>query len=74
MASPGDLTVEALNGETVDELVWRTLRLTTPAVERVLDANPHLADADTFLRHGERVTIPDQARRPQTAPMTQLWT
>lgn len=74
MTSPGDLTVQALNGETVDELVWRTLRLTSPAVEHVLETNPHLADADTFLRHGERVTIPDQARHPQTAPMTQLWT
>ena len=73
-ASVDDLPVEALNGETVDQLVWRVLGLASPAVERVLAANPQIADAGQFLTLGQRVVIPAAARRPTTAPMTQLWT
>ena len=69
-----DLIEEALNGETVDQLVWRVLGLASPAVERVLAANPQIADAGQFLALGQRVAIPAAARRPATAPMTQLWT
>ena len=68
-----DLPVEALNGETVDQLVWRVLGLASPAVERVLAANPQIADAGQFLALGQRVVIPASARRTATAPMTQLW-
>ena len=69
-----DLIEEALNGETVDQLVWRVLGLASPAVERVLAANPQISDAGQFLALGQRVVIPAAARRPATAPMTQLWT
>lgn len=69
-----DLIEEALNGETVDQLVWRVLGLASPAVERVLAANPQIADAGQFLALGQGVVIPADARRPATAPMTQLWT
>lgn len=74
MADISDITVEALNGETVDQLVWRHLRMAEPAVSRVLDANPGLADQGPFLPLGLRVVIPASARTPATAPMTQLWT
>lgn len=73
MADVEDLTVEALNGETVDQLVWRCLRVAEPAVSRALDANPALADLGPFLPLGQRVVIPAAARRPSSAPMTQLW-
>ena len=73
MADVEDMTVEALNGETVDQLVWRCLRVAEPAVSRVLDANPALADLGPFLPLGQRVVIPAAARRPSSAPMTQLW-
>lgn len=74
MADISDLTVEALNGETVDQLVWRHLRVAEPAVSRVLEANPSLADHGPFLPLGLRVVIPASARTPTSVPMTQLWT
>lgn len=73
MADVEDMIVEALNGETVDQLVWRHLRMAEPAVSRVLDANPALADLGPFLPLGTRVVIPAAARRPSAAPMIQLW-
>ena len=39
----------------------------------LLEANPALADLGPFLPLGQRVVIPAAARRPSTAPMTQLW-
>lgn len=68
-----DMPVPAIAGETVDQLVWRVLRQGAPAVERVLDANPGLADAGLFLTGGQLVTIPAAADLAATPPMVQLW-
>lgn len=74
MASAPMIPVEALEGETVDQLVWRTVGRGAPVVERVLEANPGLAEAGLFLRRGQRVLIPANAIRAAPVPMTQLWT
>lgn len=74
MAAALMIPVEALDGETVDQLVWRTVGRGAPVVERVLEANPGLAEAGLFLRRGQRVLIPANATRAAPVPMTQLWT
>lgn len=74
MTAPLMIPVEAVEGETVDQLVWRTLGRGAPVVERVLEANPGLADAGLFLRRGQTILIPANATRAAPTPMTQLWT
>lgn len=75
MSRPSDMTpVEAIQGETLDQLVWRVLRQGAPALERVLEANPGLADAGLFLTRGQIVLVPAGARSAAPVPMTQLWT
>lgn len=66
--------VEAVEGETVDQLVWREVGRGSPVVERVMEANPGLSDSGLFLKHGQVVLIPADADRAAPAAMTQLWT
>lgn len=60
-------------GDTVDKLVWRELRKGPAAVERVLDANPGLADLGTVLPNGTVVMIPTTAGAAAAQPLVQLW-
>lgn len=66
-------TLIALQGETVDALVWRAIRKGPAAVEVVLQANPHLAEQGVFLPAGLAVSIPADASAPATRPMINLW-
>lgn len=66
-------TVEALQGEALDALVWRATGLGSPAIEAVLAANPGLAAFGRALPMGAPVLIPDAAEVPAEAPMLQLW-
>ncbi|EGF94637.1 Phage Tail Protein X [Brevundimonas diminuta] len=60
-------------GDTVDRLVWREIRQGPAAVERVLEANPGLADLGTILPVGTAVIIPVGARAASAKPQVQLW-
>lgn len=73
MADAHMMKVTAIEGETVDQLVWRTTSRASPVVEQVLAANPNLADAGTFLRGGQIILIPATANRSAPMPMVQLW-
>jgi len=73
MATANMIKVEAMHGETLDQLVWRTTSRASPVVEQVMQANPNLADAGPFLRAGQVVLIPANANRTAPAPMIQLW-
>lgn len=73
MAADPMMTVEAREGETLDQLVWRTLGRGAPVVEQVLAVNPGLADAGLFLARGQRVLIPANANSAAPVPMVQLW-
>lgn len=68
------MTVQSVAGETVDELVYRTLGKSSPAVEQVLAANPNLADHGLHLPRDLAVVIPTAASGPADTPMIQLWT
>lgn len=73
MAAKNMMKVPAIDGETVDQLVWRNTRRSSPVVEQVLAANPNLADSGSFLRAGQIVLIPAAATTAAPAPMVQLW-
>lgn len=73
MAASNMMKVPAIDGETLDQLVWRTTSRASPVVEQVLAANPNLADAGTFLRRGQIILIPASANRSAPVPMVQLW-
>ena len=73
MAQTGPITEHALEGETVDALVWRVLRRGAPAIEQVLKANPNLADHGLYLPRGTPVLVPVSASAPAATPMIQLW-
>ncbi|RYG19582.1 MAG: phage tail protein [Caulobacteraceae bacterium] len=67
------LPVEALQGETLDALVFRVLKKGPGAVEPVLAANPNLADLGLFLPAGTPVRLPVAASGPVDIPQVQLW-
>lgn len=69
-----DIVEPARHRETVDQLAWRVLGQASPAVERILEANPGLAAEGHFLAAGRPVRIPASADAPTATPMIQLWT
>lgn len=66
--------VFARQGETLDALIWRVRGSGSGAVERVLVANPGLADLGAHLPEGHPVYIPDLAEvRTLNLDLIQLW-
>ncbi|WP_263264885.1 tail protein X [Pseudomonas sp. RIT-PI-S] len=64
----------AQQGDTVDALCWRAYGRTAGMVERVLEANPGLADHGAVLPHGTPVQLPDDAPLAERKEHIQLWT
>lgn len=63
----------ASDGDTVDYIVWRAYGTQEGrAVERVLDANPGLADLGATLPAGTLVTLPDIDTKAEAASV-RLW-
>lgn len=64
----------ALQGETLDALVWRVLGAGSGTVETVLGLNRGIADAGVTLPEGYAVTLPVSAPSPVAArEVVQLW-
>ncbi|GGZ32091.1 tail protein X [Asticcacaulis endophyticus] len=64
----------ALQGETLDALVWRVLGAGSGTVETVLDLNRGIADIGAILPEGFAVTLPVAAASPVAArEIVQLW-
>lgn len=67
-------TARALQGETLDALVWRVLGRGAGTVERVLDLNPGIAALGAILPEGHRVTLPTIiAATTQRRETVKLW-
>lgn len=66
-------SVRSVQGDTVDALVWRNYGRTTGLVERVLAANPGLADLGAVLPNGTLVNLPDAAPQAEQTQMVNLW-
>ncbi|MCI0508602.1 phage tail protein X [Chromohalobacter marismortui] len=66
-------TVHARQGDTLDAICYRTYGRTAGVTERVLKANPGLAERGPVLPHGTPVTLPEIIQQPSRAPTVQLW-
>lgn len=66
-------SVRSVQGDTIDALVWRNYGRTTGLVERVLAANPGLADLGAVLPNGTLVNLPDAAPQAEQTQMVNLW-
>lgn len=61
------------DGDTVDRIAWQHYgRQNERVVERVLDANPGLADHGPVLPEGVRVALPEIAQEQETGSV-RLW-
>lgn len=60
------------DNETLDYIVWRHYGATDGIMERVLDANRHLAQYDAALPAGVKITLPD-ITQPSNTNKIKLW-
>ena len=67
------MIVLALQGEALDELVWRATGQGISALPAVLAANPGLAASGVALSEGRAVTIPDLPASSVEIDLIQLW-
>jgi phage tail protein X len=66
-------TLRTVQGDTVDAVVWRHYGRTDGLVERVLDANPGLADLGPVLPNGTLINLPAAAPQAEQSQMVNLW-
>ncbi|MBD1229249.1 tail protein X [Xenorhabdus griffiniae] len=66
------MQVIAQQNETVDAICWRHYGRTLGMTERVLLANPGLADFGAVLPHGTKIEMPD-FMPVASKPIIQLW-
>ncbi|MDR8014115.1 tail protein X [Ectopseudomonas guguanensis] len=66
-------TIRTVQGDTVDAIVWRYYGRTAGLVERVLDANPGLADLGPVLPNGTLINLPAAAPQAEQSQMVNLW-
>jgi len=66
------MIVQALQGDTLDQICQRYYGRTRDVTEAVLDANPGLCEFGPFLSAGQEIYLPDIDPAPQ-AEMVQLW-
>ncbi|WP_343322443.1 tail protein X [Chromohalobacter nigrandesensis] len=65
--------MHARQGDTLDAICYRAYGRTAAVTERVLEANPGVADLGPILPHGTPVTLPEITRQPSRALAVQLW-
>lgn len=66
-------TIIALQYDTVDAICWREYGRSSGIVEKVLEANPKLAEFGVFLPMGTEVFLPDIETAQQIKQTIQLW-
>lgn len=73
LAPVGGMTIDALQGECLDALVWRATGQAGGAVAAVLVANPGLAAIGAALPEHTPVVIPDLPASAAEVGLVQLW-
>lgn len=66
-------TVRAHQGETLDQLCYRTIGRTAGVTEQVLQLNPGLADLGPILPQGTAVKLPETIVENRKIDTVQLW-
>lgn len=68
------MIVTAREGETVDEICWRSLGRTQGVTEQTLEFNRDMADLGPRLPAGTEVVMPELATlAPATREVVKLW-
>ncbi|MBH9537886.1 tail protein X [Novosphingopyxis sp. YJ-S2-01] len=67
-----DVTLMALDGDTLDALIWREAALGPAALQPVLAANPGLS-TNVELAAGAPVRLPATADTPPVRTIRQIW-
>lgn len=65
-------SIRSTQGDTLSLIVWRAYGVSSGMTERVLDANPHLANLPAVLPAGIPITLPPVAPAAPK-PVLQLW-
>lgn len=65
-------TLHAMQGDTLDAMVWRHYGRTAGLVELVLKSNPGLADLGAVLPMGTTVLMPPEPPPPSTSTLN-IW-
>lgn len=66
-------TITAIQNDTIDSICWRYYGRSAGVVEKVLEANPQLADIGVILPIGTHVILPNIDTPQQTRQTIQLW-
>ncbi|WP_110675344.1 tail protein X [Salinicola sp. RZ23] len=66
-------TIRSVQGDTLDRICHRVYGQTAGVTERVLDANPGIADLGPVLPSATVVALPDIATQSPSTATVQLW-
>ena len=60
------------DGDVLDEICWKYYGSTSGTVEKVLEANRHLAELGSIFAAGIKIILPDLAQEEETESV-KLW-
>lgn len=63
---------KSLQGETIEALVWRVLKVSSPVVEQVMELNPNLA-GQIILPENTIVILPKTFDQKQKNQSINIW-
>jgi phage tail protein X len=66
------ITYVTKDGDVLDAICWKYYGSTTGVVEKVLQANRHLAELDSIFAAGVKIILPDLTQEEETESV-KLW-
>jgi len=66
------ITYVTKDGDVLDAICWKYYGSTTGLVEKVLEANRHLAELGVIFSAGVKIILPDLTREEETESV-KLW-
>lgn len=66
------ITYVTKDGDVLDAICWKYYGSTTGVVEKVLQANRHLAEVGAIFSAGVKIVLPDLAQEEETESV-KLW-
>ncbi len=66
------ITYTTKDGDVLDAICWKYYGNTTGVVEKVLQANRHLAELGAIFSAGVKIVLPDLAQEEETESV-KLW-
>ena len=66
------ITYTTKDGDVLDEICWKYYGSTSGTVEKVLEANRHLAELGSIFAAGVKIILPDLTQEEETESV-KLW-